>query len=169
MHQFQTPMLSAHISSWRASSVHASVPYAHAQRVLKEHFQNWNLYAYAEHTHKKLMHVLRISISSWCDMLSIFWRHCSQRTHQFLMRMLSTRTSSWLVCSAYTSVPDVHAQCTHQFLTRMLRVYKINIWKMGKLIHTLSMRIRYWCVWSGCTMYISSSRGHSGCASVPDP
>ncbi len=70
--------------------------------------------------------------------------------------MLSARTSSWFVCSAYESVPDVHAQCTHHFLTRTLRVYKMNIWKLGKLMGMLNMRIRNWCVCSGC-------------ASVPDP
>jgi hypothetical protein len=132
-HQFLTPRFSACISSWRARSVHASVPYAHAQHALKEAFQIWNFYAYAEHTHKKLM------------------------------RMLRVRTSSWLICSAYASVPDTHAQCTyqflthaqctHHFLTRMLRVYKMNIWKIGKLICMLSIRERNWCVCSVCASF----------------
>ncbi len=65
----------------------------------------------------------------------------AQRTHQFLMRMLSV----------YASVPDTHAQCTHQFLTRMLRAYKINILRIGKLMRMLSR-----CVWSACPVRISS-------------
>jgi hypothetical protein len=54
--------------------VHASVPggtlsarigsFAHAQHVLKGTFQIWNFYAYAEHTCKILMHMLRVHISS---------------------------------------------------------------------------------------------------------
>jgi hypothetical protein len=35
--------------------VHASVPYAHAQHLLKGPFQIWNFYIYAEHTRKKPM------------------------------------------------------------------------------------------------------------------
>ncbi len=50
-------MLSARISSLHARSVHASVPYAHDQHVLKGPFQIWNFYAYAEHTGKKRMHM----------------------------------------------------------------------------------------------------------------
>ncbi len=42
-------------------------------------FQIWNFYAYAEHTHKKLMRMLRLCISSWP------------------------------VCSVYASVPDLYA------------------------------------------------------------
>jgi hypothetical protein len=34
--------LSVHIISWRLRSAHTSVPYAHAQHVLKGHFQIWN-------------------------------------------------------------------------------------------------------------------------------
>jgi hypothetical protein len=102
--------------------------------------------------------------------------------------MLSARTSSLLVCSAYASFPDVHAQHAHQFLTRML-----------------SARTSSWCA---CSVHasipyahaegiqnehlkntktdahveharqelmrmlrvrISSWRARSGCASVPDP
>ncbi len=76
-HQFLTHTLSARISSWRAHSGNASVPDAHAQgthqfltRTLRARisswraccsacfegpFQIWNFYAYAEHTHKKLI------------------------------------------------------------------------------------------------------------------
>ncbi len=79
--------------------------------------------------------------------------------------MLSARTTSWLVCSAYASVPDAHAQCTLNSFTRMQRVYKMNIWKIQKLMRMLSMRVWNWCVCSGCA---SSWRARSGCASVPD-
>ncbi len=78
-----------------------------------------------------------------------------QCTNQFLTRLLRARISSWLVCSAHATVPDAYAQpshqcqCTHQFLTLMLRVYKMNIWKIGKLMRMLSMHVRNWCVWSG--------------------
>jgi hypothetical protein len=154
--------------------------------VWRDLFQIWNVYAYAEHARKKLMRMLRVRISSWlvCSanasvpdpyvqgthqflmrMLSIFWMRSvhalvpdayAQCTHKFLTRMLSIRISSWRACLVHASVPDAHAQCTHQFLTRMLRVYKMNIWKIGKLMRMLSMRVRNWCVCSGC-------------ASVPDP
>ncbi len=99
---------------------------------------------YAQQTHKFMMCIL---------LLSMFWRDCALCTHQYLTRMLSTRNSSWHVCSAYASVPDAHAQCMQQSLTRMLRVHRMNIWKVGKLMRMLSMRLSIWCVW---------------CASVPD-
>ncbi len=38
----------------------------------------------------------------------------AEHTHQFLLRMLSMRTSSLWVCSACTSVPDAFAQRTHK-------------------------------------------------------
>jgi hypothetical protein len=122
-HQFLTRTFSACISSWRARSVYASVPYAYAQHVLKVPFQIWIFYAYAEHTRKKLMRMLRIRISSWrvCSanppvpdayaqgmhqfptgMLSMFWRDCAQCTHKFLTRMLSARFSSFWACWGYT-------------------------------------------------------------------
>jgi hypothetical protein len=63
----------------------------------------------------------------------------AEHTHKELMRMLSMRISSCCVCSGYATVPDAYAQhvlkglrsvkvlvpdaytqCTHQFLTRML-------------------------------------------------
>ncbi len=61
-HQFLTHTLSARINSWHTRSVHASVPYAHDERVLKGPFQICNFYSYAEHTQKKLMHMLRVRI-----------------------------------------------------------------------------------------------------------
>jgi hypothetical protein len=57
-------MLSMRISALRVCSACASVPYVHAQHSLKGPFQIWNFYAYAEHTRKKLMHMLRVRISS---------------------------------------------------------------------------------------------------------
>jgi hypothetical protein len=63
----------------------------------------------------------------------------AEHTHKELMRMLSMRISSLCVCSGYASVPDAYAQhvlkglrsvhvlvpyayaqCTYKFLTRML-------------------------------------------------
>jgi hypothetical protein len=179
-------MLRVRISSWHARLGHASVPDMHAwgthqfltstltarisflrcaQHALKGPFQIWNFYAYAEHTCKKLMRMLRYASvpgpyapSSWC-ICSAFFKGTAlcarlvpyaytQGTQQFLTHMLSPRISSWRVCSAYASVPDTHAQSAQQFLTRMLRVYKMNIWKKGKLMRMLSMRIRNWCIWS---------------------
>jgi hypothetical protein len=121
-------MLSIRISSWPVCSGYTSVPGEYAQ-----HFF--------------------IGMRSVHTLVPYAYAQC---THQFLTRMLSLLISSWRACSVHTSVPDVHAQCMHQFLMRMLRVYKMNIWKIGKLMHMLSMRIRNWCVCSGC-------------ASVPDP
>jgi hypothetical protein len=45
-------------------AVYASVPQPHDQHVLEEPFQIWNFYIYAEHTHKKVMCMLRVRISS---------------------------------------------------------------------------------------------------------
>ncbi len=71
----------------------------------------------------------------------------AEHTRKELMRMLSMRISSWLVCSEYASVPDAYAQhvlkglrsvhvlvpdayaqCRHQFLTRMLSA-RISSWR----------------------------------------
>ncbi len=148
-HLFLTCTVSAHISSWRAPSVHSSVPYAHAQHVLKGplklmlsiRVRNWYVCsgyasvpdAYAQRMHKFLTCMLRVCISPWCICSA-----CFEGT------VLSARISSWCVCSVHASV-----------LTRMLMVYKMNIWKMAKLMCMLSMRVRNCCVWPGC-------------ASVPD-
>ncbi len=143
-------MLSARMSSWRVRSVHASVPYGYAQHGLKEPFQIWNFYAYSEHTHKKLVLMFRVHISSWrlrskypisswrvrtampaCFDESFFLSYVrpvhalalnayAQCTHQFLTRMLSARTSSWQICSVHAPVLDTNAQCTPKFLTHML-------------------------------------------------
>ncbi len=120
-------MLSIRISSWPVCSGYASVPGAYAQHFLKG---------------MRSVHALVPDVYAQC-------------THQFLTSMLSMRISSWRACSVHASVPDAYAQCTPQFLTRMLRVYKMNIWKIGKLMRMLSMRVRNWCICSGC-------------ASVPD-
>ncbi len=151
-------MLSIRIRNWCVCSGYASVPDSHAQR-----------------THQFLTRMLRVHISYWC-LCSAFFEgnalctHIStwhaQCTHQFLTRMLSVRISSWRAYSVHASVPDAHAQCTHQFLTRMLRVYQMNMWKIGKLMRLLSMRVRNWCVCSGCASVFATC---SGCASVPDP
>ncbi len=156
--------------------MHASVPYTPAQHALKGPFQIWNLYAYAEHTRKALMHMLMVPISSWlvCSanaaVPDLYAQHCfkgmhsvhtlvpdayTQCTHQFLTRMLSVRISCWCACSMHASVSDAHDQCMRGFLTRMLRVYKMNIWKIWKLMRMLSMHVRNLWIWSGC-------------ASVPD-
>ena len=71
-------MLSARTSSWPVCSVHTSVPDP-----------------YAQGAHQFLMR-----------MLSMFWRYCALSGISSLTRMLSARTSSWLVCSANASVPD---------------------------------------------------------------
>ncbi len=89
-HQFLNRMLSIRFSSWRACSVHASIPYAHAEGIHNEHLKNTKTDAHAEHA------------------------------HQALMRMLSMRIRHWCACSWCASVPDAHAQGAHQFLTRML-------------------------------------------------
>jgi hypothetical protein len=182
-------MLSMRISALRVGSACTSVPYTHAQHGLKGPFQFCNFYAYAQHTRKKLIRMLRVLISSWlvcsanasvpdplpgdnrtpggwrvlaqgsgcASVPDVYAQHFfkgmrsvhalvpdvyAQRTHQFLTRMLSLRISSWRACSVHASVPDGHAQCTHQCLTRMLRVYKMNIWKIGKLMRMLSMRVK---------------------------
>ncbi len=64
-HQFLTRMLSLGISSWRACSVHASIPYAHAEGIQNEHLKNRKTDADAEHARKELMRMLRVCISSW--------------------------------------------------------------------------------------------------------
>ncbi len=149
-------MLSVCIRSWWVHSVHALVPDSHAQC-----------------THQLLPRMLRMF---WMDLfkfgiLRLFWAYTwetdayAQLKHQFLTHMLrmflrDLRSMHPLVSDTYaqcmhTSVPDTYAQCMHQFLMHMLRVYKMNIWQMGKLMCMLSMRVRSWCIWWGC-------------ASVPD-
>jgi hypothetical protein len=131
-HQFLARMLcSVCIGSWRSRSVHASVPYAYvlliAQHGLKKPFQIWNFYAYPEPICKKLMCMVRVCISSWG------------------------------VCSANTSVPDMYAQGTKQYLTRMLSMFWRDCAQCTNqfLTSMLSARIISWHV---CSTY----------ASVPD-
>jgi len=69
MHQFLTRTLSV-----------PSVPYVYDQHVLKGPFQICNFYAYAEPTHKNLMLMLKVCISSY---------PYAHGTYQFLMCMLS--------------------------------------------------------------------------------
>ncbi len=115
MHQFLTHMLSKHISSWTICSGYTSVPDAYSQHVLK---------------------VL-------CLVHSLAPDAYAQHMLQLLTHMLSTHTTSWRLCLAYRSVPDMHAQCSYQFLTRMLSVYKMNIWKKGKLMRMVRVCISW--------------------------
>ncbi len=87
-HQFLTRMLSVRISSWRACSVHASIPYAHAEGIQNEHLKNMKTDA-----HQELMRMLRVRISYWrarSGCASVPDAH-AQGAHQFLTRMLSVR------------------------------------------------------------------------------
>ncbi len=59
-HQFLTCMLSVCISSLRACSVHASIPYAHAEGIQNKHLKYTKTDARQE-----LMRMLRVRISSW--------------------------------------------------------------------------------------------------------
>ncbi len=74
--------------------------------------------AYAQHAHQFLMRMLRVRISSWCV--------CSAC---FKGTALCACISTWCVWSVHAPVPDSYAQCTHPFLTR-----------------TLSVRVSSWCV-----------------------
>ncbi len=131
----------ARIRNWCVCSGHASVPEAYAQQ-----------------THQFLTLMIRVCINSWfvcsawCEGTALCALISTQCTHRFLF---SEHISSWHKCSAYAFVPDAHARCMHKFLTPMLSVYKMNIWKMGKLLHMLNMPVGKWCIWPGC-------------ASVPD-
>jgi hypothetical protein len=84
--------MSVRICSCRKRKVLASVPDQHDQHILKALFKIWNFYANAEHTHKKLMLLLRVHISAWC------------------------------ICSVNASVPDLYAQGAHQFLQIRLSI-----------------------------------------------
>jgi hypothetical protein len=132
-HQLLTRTHNARISSWRAHSLHASVPYSCAQRAhkdrrmrvrkstflnylfylfLKRPFQIWNFYTYAEHTRKKLMHMHRVRISSWpvCSVCASVPDPYAQRTYQFLTHMLGVRIISWCACSVRAAVSYEHAE-----------------------------------------------------------
>jgi hypothetical protein len=120
---------------------------------------------YAQGMHQFVTSTLRVRFSSWrvCSA-------CFEGTFSNFIRALSVRISSRRICSVHkpfwcvclvhasvpdayaqgASVPDVYAQYTHQFLTRMLRVNKMDIWKIGKLMRMLSMLVRNWCIYSGC-------------------
>jgi hypothetical protein len=60
----------------------------------------------------------------------------AEHTRQFLMRMLSMRTSSLRTCSACASVPDAYAQHTHK--GRSIRARKYNF--LISLISTYEMK-----------------------------
>ncbi len=74
-HQFLARTLSSRISSWRTRSVHAPVPYAHAQHALNALFKYgilrlywayaWETDAYAQGTHQFLTRMLRVRIIHW--------------------------------------------------------------------------------------------------------
>ncbi len=130
-------MLSACISSWHARSLHASVPYTHAQHfwrdflkfgiftlLLSIRLRNWRVCskyasipdAYAQQTYQFLNHMLRVHISSWC-----IFSACFEGT------VFSALISPWRVCSAHAPAPDSYAQHTHHFLTPMLGI-QISSW-----------------------------------------
>ncbi len=112
------------------------------------------------------MRMLSMRISFWrvCSACAPFPGAYAQCTHQFLTRMLFVCISSWRACSACASVPDAHAQSTHQSLTRMLRVYKMNIWKIQKLMRMLRVRIGSWRHTQGAHQSLTqyAKRAHKG-------
>jgi hypothetical protein len=65
------------LSSRRVLSVHASVPYEHDQHVFKGPIQIRKFYAYAQHTRKKLIRMLR-----YASVPEAY----AQQMHQFLTR-----------------------------------------------------------------------------------
>jgi hypothetical protein len=78
-HQFLAGMLSLRTSSWCACSVHASVPYLHAEGIQNEHLKNRKTDA-----HKELMHMVRrVRISSWhaCSACASVPDPYAQRAH----------------------------------------------------------------------------------------
>ena len=109
-------MLSAHISSWRACSVHASIPYVHAYGIQNEHLKFRKTDAHAEHARKKLM------------------------------RMLRVRISTWRACSGCASVPDPYAQRAHKGRSMRLRnsifliIFKVP--KTSKNVKNLCWRLQ---------------------------
>ncbi len=113
-HQFLTRMLSVRISSWRACSVHASIPYAHAEGIQNEHLKNRKTDAHAKHARKELM------------------------------RMLRVRISSWHACSGCASVPDPYAQRAHKGRSMRVRnsIFSI-IFKVPKTSKILKNRQRH--------------------------
>ncbi len=61
MHQFLTRMLSVRITSWRACSVHASLPDVHADGIQNKHLINRKTDVHAKHARKELMRMLRVA------------------------------------------------------------------------------------------------------------
>ncbi len=70
--------MSVRISSWLGS-----VPYAHAQHVLKGPFQIWNFYTYAEHTRKKPVRMLFQHIRKGTRSASCHFR--AKKKYQFFL------------------------------------------------------------------------------------
>ncbi len=64
-HHFLTCMLSVHISSWCACSVHSLVPYVHTEDIQNEHFKIWKTDVHAEHACMEQFIMIRVHISSW--------------------------------------------------------------------------------------------------------
>ncbi len=95
--------LSIRVRSWCVCSACAiaSVPYAHAQ---------------CKHLFQTRMLSIDWRPFSNLEFLRLCWAYAkgtdayTLHAHQFLMRMLSRRISSWPVCSGYASVPDAYAQ-----------------------------------------------------------
>ena len=67
----------------------------------------------------------------------------AEHTYEFLMHMLSAPISYLRRCSVHKLVPYTNAKYMHKFLMLIPRVDKMNIRKMGKLIHSLSVCLSY--------------------------
>ncbi len=100
----------------------------------------------AQQRHQFLTHTLRVA-----SVPEFYAQHVLKGPFSNICAF-SACISSWHLCSA----PDAYAQCTHQFLTCMLRVYKMNIWKMEN-----------WCACWACVKELMCL-AYSGCASVPN-
>ncbi len=103
-----------------ASGTDACTEYARQElmRKLSIRVRNWCMYwAYASGTNVCTERIpLSIRTRNWC----IPWAYGSgtdayaQHAHQFLLRMLSMRISSWRVCSACALVSYLYAQQKHK-------------------------------------------------------
>jgi hypothetical protein len=119
--------ISAHISSWRAHSVHRTSSWCkrsvHSSACFEGTFSNFEFlllfwwvcsgYAsvpdtYAKRTHQFLKGTLRVRTSSRRICLA-----CFEGT------VVSAPISSWQVCPVHAPGPDAYAQRTHQFLMCM--------------------------------------------------
>jgi hypothetical protein len=169
-HQFLVCTLSALISSWRARSVHASVPCAHAQYISKRDIFKLGIF----------MLMLSIRVRNWCNcsgyasvpdpnaqgthlflmrMLSMIWRDCPQCTLYILTHMLSVRTSSLLECTVHASVSEcvcsVHASgpCAH---AEGIQNEHLKNWTKLMRMHELARKkLRNWYGWSGAHQFLT--------------